>query len=379
MGASINTTGMPLIAGNRDFILIDKRGAGLSQPSLACKPEETAQECHQRLVRSGIDLSGYNTIENAADIADLRVALGYRLLNILGESYGSTLALQLMRDHPQGIRSVMMNGITGPTFNMFNDFIPNTWHGLQQVFRDCAATPACNAENPHLARTFIAVLARLQTHPAELHVYDSAHKRYLTGALTAVDLWWAANDYLANPTKVGDVPQLIARMGRGDFNGVAQSAESQQSAGQSQVSAGMNESMECSGEQATSSPAIIATRARSVPIPAAVRQALVASMVAGLEGCKAWRVPSIPAENHTYFPSTIPTLLMPGRYDPKTSPAQAYALARHLGHSHVVPFSTLSHEIIWSGCPAVIMSAFLAHPNRQPDTSCVSTMSMFWL
>lgn len=369
-GVSAVTHGVgPSFLWNRDLILVDQRGAGFSQPSLACESYETLRVCRQRLVKRFIDLSAYNTVENAADIAGLRTALGYHEINVSGVSYGSTLALQLMRDHPQGIRSVMMNGITGPAFNAFNDAIPNTWHGLQQIFKDCAADPSCNVRYPHLAQTFTNLLGRLQTHPA--HPTNA-------GTLDAVTLWWWLNNYIASPANVGSTPFAIWRMARGDFSSYVQDQEAQQATGARPVTAGMFESMECSGDQAQSSPARIAARAQAVPIPNSVRLALIASEVAGLDDCAIWRVPSTPAANHTYFHSAIPTLLLPGRYEPKTSPEQAYPLAQHLGHSYVVPLPTMSHEINWSGCTATIIGEFLDHPNQKPDTSCTADMTMMW-
>jgi pimeloyl-ACP methyl ester carboxylesterase len=56
--------------------------------------------CFRRLVAAGADLSTYNTTENAADVADLRVALGIREWNVFGTSYGTNLAMTLMREHP---------------------------------------------------------------------------------------------------------------------------------------------------------------------------------------------------------------------------------------------------------------------------------------
>src|SRR5205823_4717226 len=77
---------------DRDLILLDQRGTGHSQPSLACKettaldyrtldqhlsPQrqaalqlQAAQHCRARLVASGINLNAYTTLENAADVAD---------------------------------------------------------------------------------------------------------------------------------------------------------------------------------------------------------------------------------------------------------------------------------------------------------------------
>jgi pimeloyl-ACP methyl ester carboxylesterase len=109
---------------------MDQRGVGASQPALDC-PEiarvrmhwvgrplyaastgrllvKAASACRRRLVTDGIDIAAYNTTENAADFADLRIALGIRTWNVYAASYGTDLALVYMREHPQGVRSVIL-------------------------------------------------------------------------------------------------------------------------------------------------------------------------------------------------------------------------------------------------------------------------------
>jgi hypothetical protein len=83
----------------RDVIIFDQRGTGLSEPSLACpelvdasieylddvlSDEEEAEiyltamsACRERLATDGINFTAYNSRENAADLNDLRIALGY--------------------------------------------------------------------------------------------------------------------------------------------------------------------------------------------------------------------------------------------------------------------------------------------------------------
>ena len=100
----------------RDVIFIDQRGELKSDPFLSCPEIDQFQHdavaeawdnrayrrrsgaatraCRDRLQGAGWDLSAYNTTENAADVADLRVALGIDQWNIYGVSYGSDLALQ---------------------------------------------------------------------------------------------------------------------------------------------------------------------------------------------------------------------------------------------------------------------------------------------
>jgi hypothetical protein len=100
---------------DRDLIIMTQRGTLFDKPNLNC-PEldqfyarqvsllygapSTGQEqaaaakaCRDRLAAEGVDLSGYNTTENAADFADLRRVLGIETWNVYGYSYGTELAL----------------------------------------------------------------------------------------------------------------------------------------------------------------------------------------------------------------------------------------------------------------------------------------------
>ena len=85
---------------NRDLIVFDQRGVGLSEPALECPefmeaqfdlldeadPDAVVQAsfnawmvCRDRLVSAGFNLSAYNTAQNAADVNAIRIALGYDL------------------------------------------------------------------------------------------------------------------------------------------------------------------------------------------------------------------------------------------------------------------------------------------------------------
>ena len=83
----------------REVIFVDQRGTHLADPLLSCPESEQAindaisipflsaeataadvaaiESCVSRLSDAGIDRAAYSTAENAADIADLRVALGF--------------------------------------------------------------------------------------------------------------------------------------------------------------------------------------------------------------------------------------------------------------------------------------------------------------
>jgi pimeloyl-ACP methyl ester carboxylesterase len=135
------------------------------------------------LTAIGADLSAYNSTESAADVADLRKVLGYAAWNIYGTSYGSYLAQTIMRNHPAGIRSVVLDSVLPPTYSVPANWW-NTRAGFDNLFQACAAEPACDAARllaPETRRTFAnqgAVVSVVSTSPS---IGDGALAQNVTG------------------------------------------------------------------------------------------------------------------------------------------------------------------------------------------------------
>jgi pimeloyl-ACP methyl ester carboxylesterase len=171
---------------DRELILVDQRGVvGFSKPALAC-PESArfvarrvglvydaastgrrqvaaTRACHRRLAEAGIDLAAYNTTENAADFADLRTALEIPEWNVFGVSYGTDLALTVMREHPEGIRSVTLDSVVPPQTVSPGGFWDNAREGFDNVFAACAAQRRCHERHPQVRKTFTRLVGRLET------------------------------------------------------------------------------------------------------------------------------------------------------------------------------------------------------------------------
>ncbi len=73
-----------------------------------------------RLTADGVDLTSYNTSTLAADAIDVRTALGIDRWNVLGISYGTRVALELMRQDSDGVDAAVLDGVYPPTQG-FND------------------------------------------------------------------------------------------------------------------------------------------------------------------------------------------------------------------------------------------------------------------
>lgn len=119
-----------------DVILLDQRGTGASEPDLSYRWDgpaplrfftdrelalehvlEMGRRARSAIVERGVDPRGYTTLESADDVEDLRVALGLEKVSLLGFSYGTHLALAVLRRHPESIENAVLAGVVGPDHN----------------------------------------------------------------------------------------------------------------------------------------------------------------------------------------------------------------------------------------------------------------------
>jgi pimeloyl-ACP methyl ester carboxylesterase len=199
--------------GGRDLILLDQRGVGHSRPALDCAPIDdpaSGLACRNRLTARGIDLSAYTTQENAADVAELGPALGCRQVNLFGYSYGSLLALTVMRQQPQHIRSVILLSPAPPQADAVTDWPGNVARAFKTLSGGCAHDPRCAAAYPHLGRDFRTAVTRLDARPRQLTVRSNGTDS--TGQLTGRGLVGLLYQGI-NLGKMASLPRAIHRAG----------------------------------------------------------------------------------------------------------------------------------------------------------------------
>jgi pimeloyl-ACP methyl ester carboxylesterase len=176
----------------RNLIIMNQRGVAYTVPDLACPEIDRAyaealglpsdshaaniahvaatKACRDRLTAAGVDLSAFNTSENAADFADLRQALNLEQWNVYGLSYGTELALSLLRDHPAGIRSLIIDAVLPPAAVSLGWTWTNANEAINNIFRACADQPACAAKYGDLSTKFAAQVQKLEAEPLTLTV-----------------------------------------------------------------------------------------------------------------------------------------------------------------------------------------------------------------
>ena len=396
------TLGAPgVVAGgmnaDRDVIFVNQRSTLHNDPHLSCPEmdEFTAQAvglvyqaestaaldaaaitaCRKRLVPTGVDLAAYNTRENAADIADLQVALGIKQWNIYGVSYGTDLALQLLRDHPEGIRSAVLDSVVPPSQNIVDKWWKAPASGLKAIFEACAAQSACAAAYPDLATVFTTTVNRLSTTPAEITVKNaSGHPVRVTVdgfKLIPVVLEWSAS-----PTKVIDIPRMIYNLANGDGTLAAAAIVAASDLPPDQrglLGAGLGLGAYCQEMANWTNPEQALSQARIAMsgLPDSVlRIAPTGSWI--FDECRAWGLGKSDPASLAPTVSTVPTLILAGTFDSSTAPSWADQVTPGLSNSVVLRFPGVGHGVLpTSGCAQTIMTAFVDNPSSSVDRSCI--------
>lgn len=380
---------------DRELIVLAQRGNVNDNPSLTC-PEiarfytkrvglvydapstgrqfvQAAAACRRRLTKAGIDLSAYNTAENAADVADLRKTLGIRQWNIFGHSFGTSVGLVYMRDYPQGIRSVAFEGVTPPSLSTPG----RAWPGVRQAFENmvaaCAAQSACKTRYPNLRQTFLSLVNRLEAHPVTTMVTPrgaSAPVKVVIDGGTLVN-WMILETHFP-----AEFPLAVDELAHGNPQLVATRWASGRIHPEQDLSAyGMNFSTSCADEEPfeTASQQFREGRQAFPTFPASVvAQAPQYAFIRQI--CAVLNVRKARASYRAVTRSTIPTLLEAGSFDAQTAAQWAKYAARTLPNSTVTIYSGQAHGVfVTSPCAASVIVSFFDNP-KAPDTSCVASV-----
>jgi pimeloyl-ACP methyl ester carboxylesterase len=175
-----------------DVIVIDQRGIGHSRPDLVCPPSERpgdalegerlyelavrdARACARHWRDRGVDLSGYNTEQNADDVDAVRAAIGADRVNLVGFSYGTHLTLATIRRHKRHVARAVIMGPAGPD-NLRK--LPSVVQAQLRRISDLAAKdPAVAVKVPDLVALMKRVLARAAKRPIALEATDGKTRR----------------------------------------------------------------------------------------------------------------------------------------------------------------------------------------------------------
>jgi pimeloyl-ACP methyl ester carboxylesterase len=383
--ANVPTSRDVIFTEDRDYVVLEQRGAPNANPALTC-PEmavpkseiaagrlkgapadkalgAAARNCRNRLVSEGADLAGYTSAETAADIEDLRKALGYEQWDLYGISYSTRLMLTVARDYPSSVRSMVLDSVLPLEVNFEEDSAANMIRALNVVFDRCAVSPGCAHSYGDVRKKFYDLIRHADGVPLPLSItaQEAGGKPpRIAGAEVARAVYSALHDLTAIP----DLPRIIAESSRGDYQLLTGLVR--KNLGASGFAWGLRYSVWCSEE-----------------FPFEDRNAIAAqvSPAEGLGGlnlgtlppevCDAWKVPPAPAKENQPVVSSAPTLIMAGEFDPDTPPTWGQQLVGPLSRAYFIELRGRSHAAGFYRCGQQVAAEFVRHPEKAPALDCV--------
>jgi len=377
----------------RDLVLMDQRGTGLTQPRMDCPEEEVAQirslgfglnrkaardaltqaaaDCRARVEKEGHDPLSYTSRDSATDLHDLMAALKVQQWNVYGLSYGTRLALTYARDHPHDIRSLILDSVYLPESAFLEDDAWRTDRAFRVLFEGCRRSPDCDRWYPNLEQRLLVLVEKLNKAPIEREVdleNGKQAKVVVTGELLLNYLF----QNLYNRSGIETVPQIIDVFEKGSPEAITTEIGYLADLHVDRPDWGdaLSLSIECHEEVPFNDLAKLRRDYLRYPLLKSFSDDDSWGVA-----CGQWPMgPIDPVENEPIF-SDVPALLLTGLYDPITPPQYARLAGSHLTNSFYFEFLSVGHDVLSNEpCAGELARQFLDDPKRMPGHACLGRL-----
>jgi pimeloyl-ACP methyl ester carboxylesterase len=300
---------------SRDILLVDQRGTG-------------------RSTTRGGDLTQYGTRMAMDDLDAVRAALGYRQLDVIGNSYGATAAQVYLKLHPSSVRTLILAGATAIDVPFFGPYAVNAQRALDQLGKLCASQAACRKAFPLWQRQFGQLVKTWNAHPVH--------------GMTGDQLASVVHVMLLDLEKAVSIPLVVSRAAEGDFTRLEDfgPGDLDVDVGRTSLSIWCNEpwtGLDAKGPWGTDFDGYTAAKI------AAFRKDC-ASIPKRAEPRSPWTLPAS---------SAVPVLALVGGADPQDPVTNLANLKQHFPDSRTVIFPHVAHQFGVGGCAGELMADFV--------------------
>ncbi|MEO5881081.1 MAG: alpha/beta hydrolase [Caldimonas sp.] len=350
----------------RDIVFVDQRGTGRSAP-LACKDpedetlaEQAEPERQQRLVaqckaallkqawlKAEVDLGFFTTTIAVQDLDAVRRQLGAERIDLIGGSYGTRVALEVLRQYPQTVRRTVIDGVAPADMALPASFSTDNQAAFDRLAEACSAEPACAKAHPDLGARFAALLQGLPRQAKAQHPLTGIDEQF---TLTRELVLGAVRGALYSPALAAALPEAIEAAARGDYAGLVGLSATQGSGKAMRLATGMHLSVVCAED--------LPRLASAGDKPGRDFGSAFAATYEKL--CAAWPRGAVPAAFYSLPSAPSATLVLSGGIDPVTPPRHGERVAKALGPlaRHVV-VANAGHGVMAIGCMRDVIFRFV--------------------
>ncbi len=374
-----------------DLIFFDQRGIGYSEGHF-CRavprnfqfgvPIEEGVErskaafetCLAEARARGIEVDGYTTWQNALDVRDIRIALGYDQWTLFGVSYGTSLGQAILQVDEGGIRAAILDSVV-PATPLETGGWEATAYGfssaLDALDADCAADPACARDVGSFRDRFIKAFEAYDADPIVLDTMDPGSALNGTVVLDGDLAGGAVFQALYSETLYADFPSLLNALENRDVEAIEAYFEVLGRPIDHAAGNGLELVANCRGAIKVSDEQFAEMR-RAEP-----QLSKWTDTVGWAEVCDAvYDLGPDPTVKRVV--TDVPILVAAGTADPITPPNYSQSIMSDLANGQYVEFPHTGHGALFShspGCGQDLWVAFVKDPEAKLDTSCLADVA----
>ncbi len=359
---------MSRLNARRDIVYVDQRGTGESN-ALDCErtrkvlslsesvdPSRAVAQLDEcvRSLQGRADLRHYATWIAMRDLEAVRAALGAARINLWGGSYGTRAALEYVRQFPQRVRSVVLDGVAPATMALPASFAIDSDAALKTLLAACAADTGCRTHYPQLDADLqrLLFIAERGTRVSVTHPLTGEAETLL---LDRTVLAGMLRSPLYAPQLAAVLPFALAQAGRGNYDPLF----ALYSALTGRMSDNFAEVMHF---------AVVC--AEDMPRTGADQRAAAAATRFGTSfldlyerACARIQVREVPNAFYGAPTADVPVLILSGGADPVTPPRHGEWVAKTLPRALHLVAPHLGHGVTQHGCAPELIGRFV----RQAD------------
>ena len=354
-----------------DVIVLDQRGTGQSKPSLqfsggqfilplqepvfsAASQEslmKSAQAWAIYLKNKNIDISAYNTNENAEDLEDLRKNLNTEKLNIWGFSYGTHLSLAYLKKYERHVNRAILGGING--LDQRYRYPEDGDELVKKISAIVKQTPKLGNEIPEVYGLAKKVMSELAEKPVtvnqlpgtneKVNIYVGKEDLQIALALISGQSWFAR-----------ELPAFLYNMLKGNTAFAGLYVRDHVKNPNAHQNTAMMFSMHCASGLSENRKKEIQRQSQKSLFGNAVNFPFMQENF-----CNCWEVNDLGEEFRQPVKTNVPTLFLNGELDGRTSLKSAKEVKKGFINGHLITVTNAAHDI-WLVSPEIpdIMVSF---------------------
>lgn len=180
--------------------------------------QETSKRALKVFEKRGVDVLGYNVVESSRDVEDIREALGIDTYAVFGFSYGSHIAMSLIRLYEEHISNAILIGADG--LNQYFNYPSLLDEHVNKISKMVATDSALNREIPDFEELVHTCLKKLKNESAIVEVVHplSLTKKKIKVKVGDFGLSLILRLDIDDASDIPVIPKLLYDIDRGDYS-----------------------------------------------------------------------------------------------------------------------------------------------------------------